>query len=130
MLLDPEERKGERERERERIIKNDQSWIYRFPFRFDFRHGGQIGPDILTILSQFFSRERNPSTNRIYWSDLMFDSSVSEYGERQIGSTNDHPARGNVERRESSDDACSWRGRREERRWLLRIWLVSGSTRS
>ena len=66
MLLDPEERKGERERERERIIKNDQSWIYRFPFRFDFRHGGQIGPDILTILSQFFSRERNPSTNRIY----------------------------------------------------------------
>lgn len=42
----------ERERERERIIVIDHGSID--SRSVNFHHGGQIGPDILAILSQFF----------------------------------------------------------------------------
>ena len=46
----------------------------------------------------------------------MFVFSISEYGRWQIGSTNDHSARGNIEHWQPVVDARTRRGRREERR--------------
>ena len=97
-----------------------------FFFFFSITDGGQIGPDIYspTIYYAIFSRRERRASRAIFsffflffFVDLaMFVFSIAQYGRWEIGSTNDHPARRDVERWEPVVNAYTRRGRREERR--------------